>query len=71
MGVQMATQLLTEDYLTDPQIAEQLNRSLRTVQRLRRQGVLPPAIVVGSQRFTHRDVLAEHLRAREPQQANH
>ena len=44
-----------------PEIANDIGRSIRTVQRLRRRGVLPPAIQIGNRRMTPRQAIKDKL----------
>lgn len=60
----MATDLLSE-YMTDAQLAVELDVCARTIERWRRRGEAPPSVKIGHRRLTRRSVASEWLRARE------
>ena len=48
----VAAQIL-DDYLTDEQLAQQFQKSPRTIKRWRREGKVPRSILFGNRRLTH------------------
>ena len=56
---------LLDDWLTDAELARELNRDKRTIQRWRRLGEAPPSMILGRERRTRREAAAAWLRERE------
>ena len=54
---------LLDDWLTDKELAHELHRNERTLQRWRRLGEAPPSIMMGGERRTHREAAAKWLRS--------
>ncbi len=60
----MATDELLKNYLTDEQLAKQLNKSPRTLKRWRREGRAPPSFRHGNEELTHVEDAAAFLEAK-------
>ena len=54
---------LLDNYLTDPELADELGIDKRTLQRWRRLSKAPAHIQMGNRNFTHRQVAADWLKA--------
>jgi hypothetical protein len=60
-----ASSLLAEHYLTKPQLAGALARTIRTIDRMMLHGDGPPATRIGRTTLFRRDAVLEWLRSRE------
>ncbi len=58
-------QQLLDDYLSDPELADELEVSPRTIQRWRRLGKAPPRTKVGKKNKTRRGTARKWLLERE------
>ena len=56
---------LLDGWLTDAELARELHRDKRTIQRWRRLGAAPPSMILGRERRTRREAVAAWLRERE------
>ena len=56
---------LLGEYLSDTELAEELEVSKRTIERWRRLGKAPPRTRIGKKNITRRDTAREWLRSRE------
>ncbi len=59
----MVTTQILADYMTDAQLAEAYDKSVRTIKRWRREGKAPPSIPFGNKRLTHIDDAKAKLEA--------
>ena len=60
-----ATSLVAEHYLTKPQLAGALSRTIRTIDRMTLHGDGPPATRIGRTILFRREAVLEWLRSRE------
>jgi predicted DNA-binding transcriptional regulator AlpA len=60
-----AASSVLSDYLTKTQLAEQLGRSVRTLDRMALSGVGPPRTKIGRTTLYRRQAVLEWLRSRE------
>jgi predicted DNA-binding transcriptional regulator AlpA len=56
---------LLADYLTKPQLARELHRTIRTLDRLLLHGDGPPSVRIGKQVLFRREAVLQWLRERE------
>lgn len=62
---------LLEDFLSDDELASAFRiGSKRTLDRLRRQGQMPPSVVRGRKHWTHKDDARAYIQALREKAAN-